>query len=99
MGRSYRIFKKNNHHNYKLQKAWDMYGESNFVFSVLEKVENNDDLFKIEEKYIKKFKFYNLFNIMKKPGQKPRKKNYWTKKNEKDRKQKKEKEEYDWGID
>ncbi len=84
------------HHNFFLQRAWNAYGRNNFFFSLLEKVENENDLFKREEEYIKKFKFYDLYNVMKKPGQKPRKTTRWTKEVEKRRKAR-EKEEYAWG--
>ena len=34
--------KNRNHHNYKLQKDWDFYGEECFEFSVLEEVNDNE---------------------------------------------------------
>ena len=67
------------HHNRHLQKAWETYGESEFVFTILEEVKNSKQLFKQEEFYIKKFKFHTLFNIMRKPGAVPRKTSSWAK--------------------
>ncbi len=36
--------RKNEHANYHLQKSWNKYGESNFVFVILEYVECSEDL-------------------------------------------------------
>lgn len=85
------------HHNKYLQKAWDIYGENEFVFSILEAVEKQEDLFKKEEKYIKKFKFNSLFNIMRKPGAIPRRTSNWEKKRKEKEKQQKE-QEFVWGV-
>jgi group I intron endonuclease len=43
--------KKNNHENCHLQKAFNKYGESNFIFKILEKADNQD-LLAVEQKYI-----------------------------------------------
>ena len=85
------------HHNFYLQKAWRMYGQDAFSFTVLEKVADVKDLFKVEEKYIKQYKFYNLFNIMKKPGAIPRKKSRWTRYVKSKKKQKKV-DNFVWGV-
>jgi group I intron endonuclease len=69
--------KRKAHHNYYLQKSYLRYGEDNLVFSVLEEVKKIEDLYTIEEKYIKKFKFNRLFNAMRKPGAYPKKKSRW----------------------
>jgi len=85
----------NIHHNRYLQEAWNRYGDSEFVFNVLEEVEDHKNLFKREEVYIKKFKFNALFNIMRKPGAVPRRTSRWTKMNN-IKKKKKEDEEFAW---
>lgn len=87
--------KYNMHHNRFLQEAWNRYGESEFVFTILEEVNDNKDLFKREEVYIKKFKFNSLFNIMCKPGAVPRRTSKWTKMNNA-KKKKKQDEEFAW---
>ncbi|MFA6711158.1 MAG: GIY-YIG nuclease family protein [Candidatus Caldatribacteriota bacterium] len=87
----------NSHHNHYLQKAWMNYGEGNFVFCILEEVNEESNLFKTEEKYIKKFKFNRLFNIMRKPGAVPKKTSKWAKIKEK-RDKEREKEEFAWGV-
>ncbi len=88
--------KNNSHHNYYLQQAWKMYGEDNFVFCILDKVYDKKDLFKIEEKYIKKFKFYDLYNILKKPGYTPKRLGNWSRKSFEKRQQQQEEQEYAW---
>lgn len=40
------------HHNIILQRAWDKYGKENFSFDIIEKVDTNDKLFILEQKYI-----------------------------------------------
>ena len=85
---------KGRHHNYFLQKAWILYGESNFIFSLIEEVKNEKDLFKIERRYIKKFNFQKLFNIMKEPGAVPKRESKWTKRC---KKKKATEKEFAWG--
>lgn len=56
--------KNRNHHNYKLQKDWDFYGEECFEFSVLEEVSDNEQ-FKKEQWYLdslegKEGEIYNI---------------------------------------
>lgn len=52
------------HHSQKLQRAWDKYGESVFVFDVIEYVFQKENLIKREQKYIDEFdavgKGYNI---------------------------------------
>jgi group I intron endonuclease len=45
------LLKNNKHHNKHLQNSWNKYGESNFVFKVLEIVDPQD-CFLMEELYI-----------------------------------------------
>jgi group I intron endonuclease len=86
------------HHNYYLQKAYYRYGEDNFVFSILKIVDDENDLYKVEEQFIKKFKFNKLFNAMRKPGAVPKKQSRWMQycAGETSRKEKK-KEEWAFG--
>lgn len=88
-----------NHHNYYLQQAYIRYGEDNLVFSVLEIVDNVDDLYAAEEAYIKRFKFSKLFNSLRKPGEIPKRKSRWMSFCEKNKRGKKDgrKEEWAWG--
>lgn len=65
------------HHNYYLQKAYIRYGEDNFVFTFLEEVYDEELLYEIEEKYIKKYNFNTLFNAMRKPGAVPKYNSRW----------------------
>lgn len=44
--------RKNNHHSYLLQRAWNKYGEIGFVFNVLEVFEDEVDLIKKEQYYL-----------------------------------------------
>lgn len=55
---------KNKHNNKLLQNAWNKYGSENFVFKVLEKLDNENELLFYEQKYIDFFKqTHKLFNI------------------------------------
>jgi group I intron endonuclease len=47
-----RDLRANKHHCPHLQAAWNKYGESSFVFRVVEVVDNKDDLPKIEQKWL-----------------------------------------------
>lgn len=87
------------HHNYYLQKAYYRYGEDNFVFNILKIVDNEKDLYMIEEQFIKKFKFSKLFNAMRKPGEIPKRKSRWMSFCEQNKRGKKDgrKEEWAWG--
>jgi group I intron endonuclease len=40
------------HHSITLQRSWEKYGEDNFVFIVLEEVDNSEDLIKREQWWI-----------------------------------------------
>ena len=89
------------HHNYYLQKAYYRYGEDNFVFSLIEIVHDAADLYKTEEKYIKKFKFNKLFNVLRKPGAVPKRTSRWMQYCAGGGAQngvKKEEDEFVWGI-
>jgi len=44
--------RKGNHYNDKLQAGFTKYGEENFEFKLLEKVENREDLFVVEQKWL-----------------------------------------------
>lgn len=46
----------NSHDNIHLQNAWNLYGESNFTFFIVECVENNEELNVLEEKYIGEYR-------------------------------------------
>jgi group I intron endonuclease len=50
---------KNNNHNPLLQRAWNKYGESNFVFEIVEEC-NECELLKIEQKYLDLLPEYNI---------------------------------------
>ena len=56
--------RNNSHHNIKLQKQFNKYGEENFVFQVVEAVKDKSTLNELEKKYIKDFdqiqKGYNI---------------------------------------
>ena len=51
--------RNNKHHSIHLQNAWNKYGEDVFIFGVLEIVECDNDLVKIEQIYIDKYKSSN----------------------------------------
>ena len=54
--------KKGLHHSYKLQRAWNKYGEENFEFKILKEIEIDQikELRKIEQNYLDKFQSYNF---------------------------------------
>jgi hypothetical protein len=59
---------KNKHHSILLQRAWDLYGEHNFSFFVLETVEHLEKLTEREQFYLDTFKTYepeNGYNLCK----------------------------------
>lgn len=59
--------KYNHHYNEHLQRAWNKYGEENFEFSILEIIQDSNELTNKEEYYINlydscnKIKGYNMF--------------------------------------
>ena len=61
----------NSHHNYKLQNDWNIYGEQNFIFEILEEMQKLDKSYKtnmqliyLEGKYIKQYdSISNGYNI------------------------------------
>ncbi len=85
------------HHNYYLQKAYYRYGEENFVFSILEETNDIDLLYEIELIYINKFKFNRLFNVMRKPGEVPKRESRWMQHNSNKKKKEEKKEEWAFG--
>ena len=55
------------HKNPFLQKAWDKYGESNFLFEVVEEVTDYSLLYDVEQSYIDKYNAHNKqvgFNLV-----------------------------------
>ena len=52
------LLNENKHDNDYLQKAWNKYGEDNFVFSILERCDK-DELSQIETKYINTYQTLN----------------------------------------
>lgn len=89
------------HHNYKLQQAYIRYGENNFIFKTLEEVYDENLLYEIEEKHIKRYKFGNLFNALRKPGAVPSYKSRWMGycESKKERKKEATQDEWVWGND
>lgn len=64
----FKLLKDGRHINPKLQNSYNKYGESNFVFEVVEYIKNPQDSLKIEQKWIDNTKSYLDsvgFNIMK----------------------------------
>lgn len=61
------MLRRNNHHSLKLQRAWNKYGESNFIFRKLESC-TLEELLILEQKYIDSYKFKELYNIKPKAG-------------------------------
>ena len=56
--------RKNKHVNHKLQNAFNKYGEQNFIFEVIEFVENEDKLLEYEQYWMDKFNVVNKgYNI------------------------------------
>jgi group I intron endonuclease len=54
-----RKLKKGKHFNSHLQYSWNKYGCNNFIYIILEKVDNLDDLIYREQFWIDKFQSYN----------------------------------------
>jgi group I intron endonuclease len=52
--------RKNKHHNQHLQNAFNLYGESSFIFEIIEEVENYKELLQKEQFYIDKFKSFDI---------------------------------------
>lgn len=50
--------KRGTHHSYRLQNAWNEYGEQNFTFSIIERCDINDRLLR-EQYYIDMYKSYD----------------------------------------
>lgn len=57
--------KKNKHHSQKLQRAWNKYGEENFIFEVQEyEINNIEELYLLEQEEIKKYdSYFNGYNM------------------------------------
>jgi predicted GIY-YIG superfamily endonuclease len=68
-----RLLRRNKHHNQHLQQAWNRYGETSFVFSILELTER-DTLLSTEQQWIDKTRCfdshvgYNIFSVAGSPG-------------------------------
>jgi len=82
--------RRGDHHNYYLQKDFLRYGEDNFIFSIIEIVEDETNLYKREELFINSFKFNRLYNSMRKPGEIPRYQSRWMQKCGQDKRMKEE---------
>lgn len=57
---------ENKHHSLHLQSAWNLYREESFIFEVLERVEDKNDLVKIEQYYLDWMQTYfreNGYNV------------------------------------
>jgi len=54
--------RRNNHKNTHLQNAWNLYGESNFIFEVITNLEK-EQCFLIEQEYIDNSKEGEIYNI------------------------------------
>ena len=66
----YRL-RRNKHRNKHLQSAYNLYGERNFLFEVLEFVENKEDILEREQYYLDLFSCYDRnkgYNICKTAG-------------------------------
>lgn len=60
----YNALRRNAHHSPKLQNAWNKYGESNFVFEILDIVSNKENLIKYEQLWFKQIKpQYNICKV------------------------------------
>lgn len=62
------FLRKNKHPNSHLQNAWNLYGENNFVFEILEKIEDpNEEILLQKEQYFADLinPQYNLLKIVK----------------------------------
>jgi len=55
--------RKGRHHNQHLQKSFNKYGEENFVFVILQIIENKKEIIAIEQSYIELFSSDVLYNI------------------------------------
>lgn len=60
----WRSLKQNKHHNQYLQSSYNKHGENNFVFEILEYIDNIEELFMYEQKYIDKLQpAYNIGSV------------------------------------
>lgn len=55
-----RDLRRGNHHNIRLQRLWDKYGESVFEFKVIKTFASRDRACRAEEDYIKKYICINI---------------------------------------
>ncbi len=54
----------NRHHSAKLQRAWNKYGEDNFVFDIVAQAETVEELNELEQQYIAQFdSLQNGYNV------------------------------------
>lgn len=72
--------RQNKHHSIKLQNAWNKYGESSFVFEIIEneKIDNIDDQYKTEQYYIESLNTYNAGYNMSESSYSPGSSIVWT---------------------
>lgn len=59
----FNLLRKNKHHSRYLQNSWNKYGEENFIFTVLQNIEDATKVFEIENEFISKLK--PEYNMMK----------------------------------
>lgn len=53
------LLNNNKHHNRHLQNSWNKHGSKNFTFNVLVSIFNNDEIFEVEEYYLRYyFKYF-----------------------------------------
>jgi group I intron endonuclease len=57
--------KNNKHHSKKLQNSWNKHGEDNFIFSIVELLENSSNILEREQFYINLYESYKHYNICK----------------------------------
>ena len=55
------LLRKNKHHSFLLQRAWNKYGEENFIFKIIEYVDDINELKEKEQEYLSSEVFeYNI---------------------------------------
>jgi group I intron endonuclease len=59
------LLARGKHHSIKLQRAWNRDGADNFEFSIIETVEENINLFEVEQNFIDQYEAYNQYNVSK----------------------------------
>ena len=51
----FRTLLTNNHHNVRLQRAFNKYGKENFIFEIIEFIKDKDKLLKVEQYWLDRF--------------------------------------------